>query len=83
MKTIPMTALAMALVASTSAFANEGFKKADANADGLLSMTEVAAIFPDTTEEQFKAADADGDGALNETEFAAAVPASGATTTTQ
>jgi Ca2+-binding EF-hand superfamily protein len=83
MKTIPMTALAVALVASTSAFANEGFKQADANADGVLSMDEVLSVYPGTTEDQFKAADADGDGALNETEFAAAAPASGATTTTQ
>jgi Ca2+-binding EF-hand superfamily protein len=83
MKMIPITALGFALVASTSAFANESFKQADANADGALSMEEVLAVYPGTTEDQFKAADADGDGALNEVEFAAAVPAPGTTTTTQ
>jgi Ca2+-binding EF-hand superfamily protein len=81
MKSIPMTALAVALLASTSAFANEGFKQADANADGVLSMEEVSTIAPDTTEAQFKAADADGDGMLSEVEFAAAVtPATNGTT---
>ncbi|HSM40751.1 MAG TPA: hypothetical protein VK862_08360 [Afifellaceae bacterium] len=76
---IPITATAIALIASTSAFANEGFKQADINADGKLSFDEVLAVYPETTEDQFKSADSDGDGALSEVEFAAAVPASGET----
>lgn len=73
---------AIALFASTSVYAAEGFKQADANADGALSMEEVATVFPGTTEDQFKAADANGDGALSEEEFAAAVPADGGTVKT-
>ena len=79
-KTIAVAALA--LFASTSVYAAEAFKQADANADGALSMEEITAVFPDTTEDQFKAADADGDGALSEAEFAAAVPADGGATKT-
>ena len=73
---------AVTLFASTSVHAAEAFKQADVNADGALSMEEIATIFPDTPEDQFKAADADGNGELSEEEFAAAVPADGGTVKT-
>lgn len=44
----------------------------DANGDGVLTMAELQAIYPDVTEEQFVGADSDADGLINEEELAAA-----------
>lgn len=49
----------------------------DADGDGMYSMEELLAVFPDLTEETFTAADANGDGMLDADELAAA-QASGA-----
>lgn len=44
----------------------------DTDADGLVSMAELAAMVPSLTEEQFTAADTSGDGALDIDELNAA-----------
>ncbi len=44
----------------------------DANEDGLLSLEEVQAVYPEVTAEQFAAADLNGDGALEDAEVTAA-----------
>ena len=49
-----------------------GAAELDANGDGLLSVSEVQAVYPDVTAEQFSAMDLNADGALDEPEIAAA-----------
>lgn len=46
--------------------------QADTNEDGLLSLTEVQAVYPDMTEEMFATADLNGDGSLEDAEVKAA-----------
>ena len=46
--------------------------QADANEDGVLSLEEVQAVYPDVTAEQFASADLNGDGALEDAEVTAA-----------
>ena len=46
--------------------------EADANADGMLSVSEVQAVYPDVSAEQFSAMDLNADGALDDTEVQAA-----------
>jgi hypothetical protein len=46
--------------------------EADANADGVLSLAEVQAVYPDMTEEQFVTADLNGDSVLEDAEITAA-----------
>lgn len=45
---------------------------ADANGDGMLSVEELQAAFPEVTVESFMAMDTDTDGLLNTDEVAAA-----------
>jgi hypothetical protein len=63
-------AATLALVAglSTPAFANV----ADANGDGLLTMDEVQAVYPEITTDGFTAMDLNADGALDADEVLAA-----------
>ncbi|MBD3663460.1 hypothetical protein H9Q16_05970 [Sulfitobacter sp. TSTF-M16] len=49
-----------------------GAAELDANGDGLLSVTEVQAVYPDVTAEQFSAMDLNADGALDDSEVVAA-----------
>ncbi|MDQ2088830.1 hypothetical protein [Marimonas arenosa] len=44
----------------------------DANGDGLITIEEVQAVYPDVTAEAFSAMDIDGDGALDADEMQAA-----------
>ncbi|MGB3247027.1 MAG: hypothetical protein WBB25_21040 [Sulfitobacter sp.] len=44
----------------------------DSNGDGLLSVSEVQAVYPDVTAEQFSAMDLNADGALDDSEVVAA-----------
>lgn len=46
--------------------------QADANEDGVLSLSEVQAAYPDMSEEQFTTIDLNGDGALEDAEVKAA-----------
>ncbi len=52
-----------------------GCKVSLTNGDGLLSVTEVQAVFPDVTAEQFSAMDLNADGALDDAEVQAATEA--------
>ncbi len=45
--------------------------EADANQDGVLSLEEVQAVYPDMTEEQFATVDLNGDGTLEDAEVQA------------
>lgn len=47
-------------------------EQADVNADGVLSITEVRAAYPDVTEDQFITLDLNGDGLLEDVEVKAA-----------
>ncbi|MEM6941093.1 MAG: hypothetical protein AAF943_07275 [Pseudomonadota bacterium] len=49
-----------------------GASEVDANGDGILSVAEVQAVFPDVTVEQFAAMDLNSDGALDDNEVQAA-----------
>lgn len=46
--------------------------EADANADGVLTLAEVQAVFPEISQDQFTSADLNGDGVLEEAEVRAA-----------
>lgn len=43
----------------------------DANGDGLMTIDEVQAVFPDVTADAFAEADANDDGALDDAEMVA------------
>ncbi len=58
-------------LSGTAAFA-QSMAEMDADGDGVLSMAEVQALFPEVTEDAFASADTDGDGVLNEAELTAA-----------
>jgi len=56
-----------------SAFAmGGGAAEIDTDGDGLLSVTEVQAVYPDVTAEQFSSMDLNADGALDDDEVQAA-----------
>lgn len=66
-----------AMIATTAlcvpAFAmGQSATQADANEDGVLSLAEVQAVYPDMTEDQFTTVDLNGDGALEDAEVKAA-----------
>ena len=44
----------------------------DANGDGMLTLDEVQAVYPEVTSDMFMEMDGDGDGLLNAEEVAAA-----------
>jgi hypothetical protein len=44
----------------------------DANEDGVLSLAEMQAVYPEMTEEQFMAVDLNGDSTLEDAEVKAA-----------
>lgn len=46
--------------------------QADTNEDGVLSLAEVQAVYPDVSEDMFITADLNGDGALEDAEVKAA-----------
>ena len=68
MKPILLSAIVAAGLASPSWAATE----IDADGDGMLSLEEVQAVYPDVTEEQFTEMDVNGDGALDDDEVTAA-----------
>ena len=63
---------ALAFAFSTAAIAQTGI---DTDGDGMFSMVELNATYPDMTEETFTAIDTDADGSVSEAELAAAVAA--------
>jgi hypothetical protein len=62
-------ALGMGAMATT-AFAD--ISAMDTNGDGLLTMDEVQAAYPEVTADQFSQIDSNGDGAVDDDEMAAA-----------
>ncbi|WP_113912639.1 EF-hand domain-containing protein [Roseovarius dicentrarchi] len=57
---------------ATTAFAAGTLADMDTNGDGLLTVEEVQAAYPEMTAEQFSEADANADGALDDAELTAA-----------
>jgi len=61
-------ALALSMGAlATTAFAD--MASVDTNADGMVSMEEAQAAYPDLSAEQFSQIDANGDGAIDDAEM--------------
>ncbi len=63
------TVAAIALMSASAAFAQLA---ADANGDGVLTIDEVQAAYPDITAESFSTMDLNADGALDEAEVQSA-----------
>ncbi|MEP4195715.1 MAG: hypothetical protein ABJL99_08790 [Aliishimia sp.] len=62
-----------ALLLSTSAYAmSETASAVDANGDGVLTIDEVQAVYPDVSSDGFSAMDLNADGALDSSEVTAA-----------
>ena len=55
---------------ATTAFAD--MSTLDANGDGLVTVEELQAAYPEVTAEQFSEIDANGDGAVDDAEMSAA-----------
>ena len=68
MKTICITALITAGLATASIAATQ----VDANGDGVLTMDEVNAAFPEIKADEFSTMDVNADGVLDNSEVAAA-----------
>ncbi len=73
MTKIFLTTSAIALITAGSAWAmSESAAAVDANGDGVLTIDEVQAVFPDVTTDTFVTMDLNADGALDEAEITAA-----------
>lgn len=73
MKRMMMTAIVALAGASLPMMASA--MGADADGNGVLTMEEVKAIYPEITESVFGELDVDDDGVLSEAEYQAAVSA--------
>ncbi|MEM7521784.1 MAG: hypothetical protein AAF307_12200 [Pseudomonadota bacterium] len=71
-KMIRLTAFALTASCVPAFAMGAGAAEVDANGDGILSVAEVQAVFPDVTTEQFAAMDLNADGALDDGEVQAA-----------
>lgn len=65
--------LVAALATSVAVSAGAMPANIDTNGDGLASLTELQALYPELTEEVFLEMDTDGDGFINDEEMAIAV----------
>lgn len=70
MKTLSLALCTAALVGTTAAFA--AVADIDSDGDGVVSFTEMLAVYPTLTEEGFGAVDTNGDGVVDEEELTAA-----------
>ncbi|MGC1495558.1 MAG: hypothetical protein WA790_07105 [Sulfitobacter sp.] len=70
-----LAAIALSALCMPAFAMGAGAAEVDANGDGLLSVTEVQAVYPDVTAEQFSAMDLNADGALDDAEVQAATEA--------
>jgi hypothetical protein len=70
-----LTALTLATLGLPAFAMGSGGTDVDANGDGLLSVSEVQAVYPEITAETFSTMDLNGDGALDATEVEAATEA--------
>jgi hypothetical protein len=81
-----LAAVAFMASSSIALAAGEDFTKADANADGMITLEEGRALHADWTAESFKALDTNADGSLNQMEYETAAsnaaPATGTAETT-
>ncbi len=68
-----IAALSIVIVSTFAFAASPEFTKADANADGAISMEEAKVALPDVEEAKIVAADANNDGSLSEAEFVALI----------
>lgn len=64
---------AASLALGTAAFAATDITTLDADGDGMVTMAEMQAAFPEFSDEAFAALDVSGDGMLDADEVAAAV----------
>ncbi len=71
-KIFRMTTLAITTLCLPAYAMGAGAAEVDANGDGILSVAEVQAVYPDMTTEQFSAMDLNADGALDDGEVQAA-----------
>lgn len=71
-KSLKLTAIIAAALSVPAYAMGAGATEVDANGDGILSMAEVQAVYPDVTTEQFSAMDLNADGALDDGEVQAA-----------
>lgn len=69
------TYLAIAAVLVAAPALAQDMSTLDADGDGMVSMEEMTAVYPDMTEDSFTQADANADGMLDEAELQAAVEA--------
>ena len=65
-------AVAVSLLCLPAYAMGQAAAEVDANGDGLLSVSEVQAVYPDVTAETFSAMDLNADGALDDSEVVAA-----------
>lgn len=75
MQFIKMAPAAIGLLFATATAIVGQDASPDLDGDGMVTMEEFVAAYPDLTDEAFIAADANADGVLDETEIAAAAEA--------
>ncbi|MCZ4351582.1 EF-hand domain-containing protein [Roseovarius aestuarii] len=68
---IGMGALANSAVAQSSMTMAESVVELDANGDGVMTIDEMMAAYPEMTADQFSQLDTNGDGALDDAEMVA------------
>lgn len=67
-----LTTIALSSLCVPALAMGAGAAELDANGDGLLSVSEVQAVYPDVTTDQFSTMDLNADGALDDAEIVAA-----------
>ena len=63
--------LGLGLLANAALAASENAVEIDTNGDGLMTIDEVRAVFPDVSVEAFAEVDTNDDGALDDAEMVA------------
>lgn len=71
-KIYQMTSVSLVALCIPAFAMGAGAAEVDANGDGILSVAEVQAVYPDVTADQFSAMDLNADGALDDGEVLAA-----------
>jgi len=64
--------LGMGVAANSAIAMSEDTAQIDTNGDGVMTIDEVQAVFPDVTAEAFAEADTDDDGSLTDEEMVSA-----------
>jgi len=63
--------LGLGMLANSAIAMGEAVAELDANGDGMLSVSEVQAAYPEISAETFSEVDSNGDGALDDSELIA------------